>query len=75
MVERALEAEACVLIVSVNRTASVRYEVTLQSTLQESFSYAKAVRRVLGRGPAIVRQMSALAVAGKRMMVPHLLSN
>ncbi len=52
--ERALKAEVYVLTVSVSRAASVRFEVTLQSALQEKFSYAKAVRRVVGRGPAMV---------------------
>ncbi len=74
-VERALKAEVYVLTVSVSRTASVRFEVTLQSIIQERFSYAKAVRRVVGRGPAMVCQVSTLAVGGKRMMDPHLFSS
>ncbi len=64
-----------VLNVSVSTTASARFEIALQSALQEEVNYPKAVRRVLGRGPAIVRQMSALAVAGKRMTDPRLLSS
>ncbi len=47
------------------RTVSVWFEIAMQSAFQDKFSYAVAVRGLLGEGSAIVRRMRAFAVANE----------